>query len=57
MVGILQQPAELPRAASPPLRGRETTGNRPKIKGFWDNYTVGSSGNDFKVFTSQFNFI
>jgi hypothetical protein len=55
MVGILQQPANPRRAgvraASAPANDRDL----PEFRGFWGDYTVGSSDGGFTGFTWQFN--
>jgi hypothetical protein len=56
-VGILQQPANPPKEPPPLLQQRGTNQESAKIRGFLVNYAVGSSGNDFTVFTWQFNII
>jgi hypothetical protein len=56
-VGILQQSVNLPKAALPPVQPPGNYRESPKINRFLDDYTVGSSGNDFTVYAWQFNII
>jgi hypothetical protein len=48
---------QAPKKEPPPLQPPGNKPEPPKINGFLDDYTVGSSGNDFTVFTLQFNII